>query len=86
MDFHSKGLNLPRWGIFGIPLTQDLTKIMSWSSHIIHHTSHIASAFLILQNISDQNKGAIDQFIKADSEVVCPKFFDEKHRIDNTNP
>ena len=40
----SKGLRLPRWGIFGLPLTHRvkiLQKIKSGTSRITPHTSHI---------------------------------------------
>ena len=44
INYHSKGLKLSRWGIFGLPLThiiKILQKVKSGTSHIMHHTSDI---------------------------------------------
>ena len=49
LEYHSKGLKLPRWGIFGLPLTQRvkiLQKNKPGTSHIMHHTSHTAYDFV----------------------------------------
>ena len=57
---------LPRWGIFGLPLTHRvkiLQKIKSGTSHITHHKSHIAFELVGLQNIRDKRSCAIQQFI-----------------------
>ena len=44
LEYHSKGLKVPRWDIFGLPLThrvQILQKIKFGTSRITPHTSHI---------------------------------------------
>ena len=41
LEYPSNGLNLPRWGIFGHPLTQRVKILQQQKISLAHHTSHI---------------------------------------------
>ena len=69
LEYPSKGLNLPRLGIFGLPLTQSVkilqksnpgtSHIMHHTSHSTHHTAHFTYEFEVLYEIKDIDGGAI---------------------------
>ena len=45
LEYHFKGLKLPRWGIFGLPLTQSV-KILQKKISRAHHASYITQHIL----------------------------------------
>ena len=64
LEYPSKGLNLPRWGIFGLPLTQRDKILRKKAWHITHHTLHITQHILQInskfyKNIKDNDSGAL---------------------------
>ena len=73
LEYHSKGLKLPRWGIFCILLTYKVyifkrrkkSSLEHHTSCIPHHTSHIAYEFVgLTKKYCDQNSYTLQQFIQ----------------------
>ena len=71
------GVSLKRhgvWSIFGLPLTQRVKILQQQkglphhTSRITHHTAHIAYEFEVLEEIRDNNGGALGQFIKTNPQ------------------
>ena len=74
--------------IVGLPLTHRLyilQKGKPGTSHITHHTSHIAYYFFKFLVIVIKNSVALQHFITTDLKKVYQIFVDENHRINNTN-
>ena len=57
--------------------------ITHYASHTTHHILH--RNLEVLQNISDQHSGDLQQFTKTVPEDFWQIFFDGNHHIDNTN-